>query len=98
MLYLFVGVFKLISLSPGENSNCLPGVKGDDKGKERGGRPRGGERNGERVKETHRKRKLLSGRSSAANLNMLKKHVLTRTISKPAPMHAFVFDSETDHY
>lgn len=34
MLYLFVGVFKLISLSPGENSNCLPGVKGDDKGKE----------------------------------------------------------------
>lgn len=44
MLYLFVGVFKLISLSPGENSNCLPGVKGDDKEKERRGRPRGRER------------------------------------------------------
>lgn len=37
MLYLFVGVFKLISLSPGENSNCLPGAKVDDKGREEGG-------------------------------------------------------------
>lgn len=40
MLYLFVGVFKLISLSPGENINCLPGVKVDDKGKGGGGKER----------------------------------------------------------
>lgn len=34
MLYLFVGVFKLISLSPGENSNCFPRVTESDKERE----------------------------------------------------------------
>lgn len=52
MLYLFVGVFKLISLSPGENSNCLPRVKEDDKEKERGQRPCGRESNCKRRRES----------------------------------------------
>jgi len=53
MLYLFMDIFKLINFRPGENSNCLPGVKVDDNGKERGGRPRGRERYWKQVREMH---------------------------------------------
>lgn len=69
MLYLFVGVFKLISLSPGENINCLPGVKVDDKGKGGGGKER-------KVRKTERK-KLWTGWSITGSLSMFKRHVLT---------------------
>lgn len=69
MLYLFVGVFKLISLSPGENINCLPGVKVDDKGKGGGGKER-------KVRKTERK-KLWTRWSITGSLSMFKRHVLT---------------------
>ncbi len=48
--------FKLISLSPGENGNCLPRVKGDDKGKERRWRPSGRGRNCRRVRKRQREK------------------------------------------
>lgn len=78
MLYLFVGVFKLISLSPGENGNCLPGVKVDDKGIERGGRSGGRERYRNQV--GHRCRVKVMKKEGC--LNMFKMHVFTQNFMR----------------
>lgn len=75
MLYLFVGVFKLISLSPGENSNCLPWAKVDDKGREEGGLE--GRKDTTNKWEKGTKWKLRRRRKFTGNLNRLKMCVLT---------------------
>lgn len=90
MLYLFVGVFKLISLSPGENINCLPGVKVDDKGKGGGG---GKER---KVRKTERVEHYWQ-------LEHVQKACFDMTILQCAPLHMQVSlrvyqDSVTDQY
>lgn len=82
MLYLFVGVFKLISLSPGENGNCLPGVKVDDKGKERRGRSGGRERYRNQVGDRCRVKVMKQGLC----LNMFKMHVFIQDFMQ----HAYV--------
>lgn len=95
MLYLFVGVFKLISLSPGENINCLPGVKVDDKGKG-GGRER-------KKSEKDREEKVVDWVEHYWQLEHVQKACFDMTILQCAPLHMQVSlrvyqDSVTDQY
>lgn len=69
-VYLFVGVFKLISLSPGETSNCLPRVKEDDKERQDGSLAGG--KGTEKEQERDREKKLWRGRSIAGSWNLKK--------------------------